>query len=396
MFQITQYESGKEPRVNKIIPVDEVLNLIRNGDENLNLILLARSMGKGDKKYDTIKKKLLPSFRFNFLFDSTASNANITSPTGLLYLDADQVDEVPQSPYVYASWKSLSNTGFSVLVKVENLSRFNFSDAYNHLSEQIGIISDRYARKATQQTIQSYDPNLYHNPDSLVYSCPIGKVSRPVIFEKKEECIGTYETLYKDGDSIRFNNINDYFTGEFEEQQYRLFTDKIRICRPFIPLRIEEGNRNSTMFFHMSQYSLLNPQAGKNWLKSVAESINKKMYPRMSDKEINSVIDSVLKKRADGSLEMHFNQERRILFNPKMTTPVNEKMKIVNAVLGKMKSDFTKDLIYLTLENWDFQANGIITQKKTAVQAGRSIQTVKRYWGEFKDYVLTLNTDNQK
>jgi hypothetical protein len=33
---------------------------------------------------------------------------------------------------------------------------------YNELSQLIGVTIDTGARKATQQTVLSYDPNLYH------------------------------------------------------------------------------------------------------------------------------------------------------------------------------------------------------------------------------------------
>lgn len=158
-------------------------------------------------------------------------------------------------------------------------------------------------------------------------------------------------------------------------------------------MKIEQGKRNTTMFFLMSQYSLLNDGAGKPILRALADSVNRKMYPRLTEKEIDSVIESVLKKRKEETLELYCNQERRILFNPAIPMTVKQKMKIVNTELGRMKTDFTKDLIYLVLESWDFEADGKITQKKVAAKSGRSESTVKRYWASFKDYAATLKAD---
>lgn len=135
----------------------------------ISLIQSARTFGKDSPKYDAIKTTLLPTFRFNFLFEGKAANENITVPTGLIYLDADNTDTIPNSPYILAKWKSLSDTGFGILVKVNGLNLGNYSDTYNHLSELIGVTSDTDVRKATQQNIQSYDPNLYYNPDAFVY-----------------------------------------------------------------------------------------------------------------------------------------------------------------------------------------------------------------------------------
>ena len=108
------------------------------------------------------------------------------------------------------------------------------------------------------------------------------------------------------------------------------------------------------------------------------------MYPNLSEKEINLVVDSVLKKREAGSLTLHHNDERRVLFNPKVSLTAKEKKMIVNRELGKRKSDFTREVIYLVLENWDFEADGKITQRKVAKYANRGESTVKTYWPDFK------------
>lgn len=397
MFQLTQYASAKGPKVQNQISLTEVLQLIQNGDENLTLIQCARALGKGNPKYDAIKITLLPTFRFNFLFNGSAANDNIISPTGLIYLDTDDTDSIPDSPYILAKWKSISDTGFGILVKVNGLSLDNYKHTYNHLSELIGITSDAGARKATQQTIQSYDPNLYYNPDALVYECTESKKVSHAPIKKREKCIGTDETFSNENDgSIRFNNIGDYFTGEYADADYRVFDVKEWICNPYIPFRIEEGSRNKRMFSILSQYALLNPHAGRGFLRSIADTINTKMYPNLSGKEVGLVVDSVIKKREAGSLEVYLNDERRILFNPKAFLTVKEKMKIVNQELGKRKSDFTKEVIYLVLENWKFEADGKITQKKVAKLANRDVSTVKRHWKDFKAYSADLNDSYYK
>lgn len=397
MFQITQYASAREPKVQNQTSLTEVLQLIQNGDENLKLIQSARAFGKGNPKYDAIKTTLLPTFRFNFLFKDSASNENITVPTGLIYLDADNIHEIPDSPYVLAKWKSLSDTGYGILVKVNGLTLDNYKDTYDHLSELIGVDSDAGARKAIQQTIQSYDPNLYYNADASVYECTESKKVLCLPIKKREKCIGTNETFLNEYDvTIRFNNIDEYFTDEYAGYQYRVFDVKEKICSPFIPFSIEEGSRNNTLFFLLSQYALLNPTVGKGWLKAIADTINNKMYPNLSEKETNLVIDSVLKKREAGSLEPYFNEERRVLFNPKASLTTKEKMKIVNTELGRRKSDFTKEVIYLVLENWNFKADGKITQEKVAKFANRDVSTVKRHWSDFKAYVKDLNISYYK
>jgi hypothetical protein len=51
-----------------------------------------------------------------------------TARSGFIYIDADNADAIPESPYILASRKSLSDTGFRILVKVDNLTADNYAD----------------------------------------------------------------------------------------------------------------------------------------------------------------------------------------------------------------------------------------------------------------------------
>ncbi|WP_417357609.1 hypothetical protein [Flavobacterium sp.] len=102
MFQITKYANVKDRKVQDVVSLESVLQTIKDGDINLPLIQSARLVGKSSPLYDSIKTSSLPTFRFNFLFDESAANNNITEPTGLIYLDCDNTDTVPDSPYIHA------------------------------------------------------------------------------------------------------------------------------------------------------------------------------------------------------------------------------------------------------------------------------------------------------
>lgn len=396
MFQITRYDSIIEPKIKEIISIDEYLNIIKKGDDNLGLIESARLYGKPHPKYDVIKTKLLPTYRFNFMFKDSASNENIIKPTGLIYLDVDDNKEINNNEYVYAYWKSLSNMGYGILVKVDNLTLNNFNDVYNQLSELIGIESDIYARKATQQTVQSYDKNLYHNPKSKVFKyIENKKVSHLNTLKKRKKCLDRDDTLLDKPISkdIRYNNMGDYFIDS--DEPYIVFKDKkVLICAPYIPIRVEKGKRNSTLFIYFSQLAVLNNNISKNYLKVLSEGINiNVMRPRLPQKEINSIINSVLKKKEERTLKMFLNQERRIIFNPAYEMKFKQIMEIVNKELGQMTREKTKAIIYAIVEDWNFKSNGKITQKKVANISEKSIATVKRYWHYFKAYTRDLNRD---
>lgn len=397
-INVSQFAGMQKPTVLKILPIEKALKIIQGGDENISQILKARAYGKGSELYDKIKTFSLPTFRFNFLFDSYATNNNIVAPTGLIYLDADYIDAIPDNEYVFAKWKSLSDKGFGILVKVQNLSKTNHKRVYNELSEIIGIKSDLGACKANQQTVLSYDNNLYFNPNSLTYKYIEKEEVKKVSFsniKKEKKVISSNDTFLWDGDKAHYrnNNINDYFKGEFIDVPFLVFSDeKAQICQPFIPFNIiGEGQRNWRMLSFLSMHASLNPNCDKQYLIEMSNYMNNRMNPKLLRFEVATIIRKVLKKKEEGSLEMYCNKERRILFNPNMNFTREERFKIIGGELGKVRRTKKSLLIYQTIENWDFEVDGKIIQKKVAKKANQSIATIKRYWHEFKNYVEDLN-----
>jgi hypothetical protein len=396
MQKITKFKNCKSPKVSETYDVNYIIDTIKNGNDKLPLIKAARAYDKSSDNYKLIKTELLPTFRFNFNFENSASNSNIIGSTNLMYIDVDDVEQIPDNGIIYAKWKSLSKTGYGILVKTYNVNLDNFNTTYNDIGKWLGVDLDKNAGKATQQTILSYDPDLYFNPNSITYSATTvsnsyetKKVSNHSI-KKEKECIGRNDTFLYDSESIRFNNISDYFVNS--NDSYKVFEDGVTICDPFIPKNIKVGQRNSRLFFLLSQYQLLNPFAGSNFLKSNADTINNKMYPKLDKKEISTIVNSVVKKHKENTLEMHFNSTRKILFNPEYKLTRNEKMGIVNKEMGVWRVKKSQNKIYDAIEDWDFIRYEKITQKKVAEVSGLGISTVKKYWFGFKDYVKELNS----
>ncbi|WP_298265664.1 hypothetical protein [uncultured Lutibacter sp.] len=399
MIKITQYENITNPKIQMTLTIDEVLNIIKNGNEFLPIINAAREYGKGHPLYNSLKSTSIPTFRYNFLFNERASNKTIISSTGLIYLDIDDNMFIPESELIYASWRSLSNTGYGLLVKVDNLTLDNFKYVYNEISDRIGVTPDDNARKATQQTVLSYDSDLYFNSDSTTYHyLNKEKVSSPNNIKKKKEWLSTNGTFIENtsNSKVRYNNIDDYFIDS--DNVYVVFTeDKELICNPYLPLKVNVGRRNSILFIYFCQIVALNPTISKNYMRSLGESINTNiMKPKLSEKEMNAVIDSVFKKLKNDDLSIIYNQERRILFNPSIKLSHKEKMVIVNKELGLMKSEMTKAVIYEIIEGWDFNSSGKITQVKVCELSDFSLPTIKRYWHHFKAYIGDLNNDYKK
>jgi hypothetical protein len=397
-FCVNHFKNCSSPSVLGEITIEEVLHKIKHGDENLLNIKKARDYGKGHPEYDEIKKTVLPTFRFNFLFEVYANGENAVNATGLIYIDVDYNLEIPHSEYIFAKWRSLSNTGYGILVKVDNLTLDNFKDVYASLGMILGVKVDDGARKAIQQNVLSYDPSLYCNPDSRVYECKSNKKASPNSIKKKEECIVVNEALvHKSRFKERIDNSYEYFVGDNSDKEYLYLEEKEKICAPFIPWHgIEEGNRNNILFRILSQFALLNPELGKDYLIAKSNYYNKKMNPNLSRNEIYSIVSSVLEKRKKETLEPYYNKERLILFNPNMELTKQQKSQIVGFVMGEKKSKLTQQAIYEILENWDFEEFGQIIQKSVISISKFSRSTVQRHWPHFKDYVEYLNIEDNR
>jgi hypothetical protein len=159
---------------------------------------------------------------------------------------------------------------------------------------------------------------------------------------------------------------------------------------------VNKGNRNNLLFRLLSQFALLNPEFGMDYLLNKSNYFNKKMYPNLTSSEIRLIISSVLEKRKEGTLEMHYNKERLILFNPDIQLTKSEKSQITGAIVGGKRSKETQLAIYDIIENWDFEELGQISQKSVISISKFSRSKVQRHWNHFKDYVEDLNNENKR
>jgi hypothetical protein len=393
-FWINNFANCKSPKVLGKISIEEFLHKIKYGDENLLNIKNAREYGKGHDQYDKIKTTVLPTYRLNFHMEGTAKNLNVTGATGLIYIDVDNNIEIPHSDFIYAKWRSLSNTGYGILIKVNNLTRDNFKDVYSSLGIILDVNVDNVAGKAIQQNVLSYDPNLYYNTNSKVYECKISEKAPFSSIKKKKECIGVNDASIQERIKERVDNTHEYFVGGNYDKDYLYFENYVNICAPFMPWHgVNEGNRNNLLFRILSQFALLNPKFGKEYLLVKGQYFNKKMNPKLTQGEIHSIIHSVIEKRKEGTLEFYYNQKRLIIYNPDKKLALSEKQQITGAIVGERKSKKTQLAIYQIIENWDFEEFGKITQKLVIDISKFSRRTVQNHWIHFKDYIEDVNKE---
>lgn len=394
-FLIDSFKCINSPYIKEQLTINQVLDNIRTGGNYTIHVENARRAGKGTKEYIKIKATKIPTVRFNFNFNHHALVKNIKSPTGLIYLDLDNTDNIIHSnPYIYSCWKSVSNYGYGILVKVSGLTKENLDNTYKELSNLLGILSDKGAKKANQQTVLSFDPNIYINDDSIVFDAkgaiPEYKECEALKEKKEKHIVRDCTLLTEHTGEIRFTNIDEYFINE--DSLYKVFKEKVAIVSPYIRKSVV-GERTNNMFAYLSQIALLNPESGFKYLIQLANTYNKNCVPPLGEEKLKAIVNNIIKKRNDKELIVNKNQKRRLLFNPINTLNKTEKREIINKEIGIIKKDKTLQEIYHIIESWDFNTNGKITQLKISNQSGKSIRLIKKYWNQYKQYVKELNDD---
>lgn len=400
MYKITKYLNSKSYSPLSECSIQEVFETIKNEGHHTPIIHTLRLYEKGSSTYDLIKDHTIPTYRFNFLTKGDASNANLGNPTGLIYLDVDSVESITNNPNIYAYWKSPSRTGYAVLVKVDGLTLKNFKQAYDYIARIIGVTPDPHARKAIQQTCLSYDPNLYYNEDSLIIDLSkeivtIEKGVIPYILREERKDIGRNDTFFKSG--IRFNNLDDYFQGEYKTEKYRVFKNKVSVCNPIMPKDTPVGKRHTLFYTYMTQVAVLNYLSiPLKYLQALATSVNSGLDYPMPLTEVKAIVNSVFLQMKSGKLVIFYNEDRRILFNPLYKLSRKEKMEIVNREMGIYRSTKTEKEIYVAIESWDFNTCSKITIKAISNSINKSESTIKRHWKKFKEFVAELNGNSKR
>ena len=114
------------PTITDTIPVIDWLNKIKEG-HLLDKIRKARSI-EDHSEYQKFKAENIPCVNYNAIFSKYKVDKNVTSYTGLLYLDFDDPRfdiSFLDTNKIFSYYKSLSGQAYGVLVKVDGLTKAN-------------------------------------------------------------------------------------------------------------------------------------------------------------------------------------------------------------------------------------------------------------------------------
>ncbi len=347
---------------------------------------------KDDPLYKSIKNSL-PCITFLNSFNNSVINENIIKYTGFMYLDIDNIEyiDISKHSFVVSYWKSLSNNGYGILIKCENIG--DLQKNIKELSDLFNIELDKNAVSKDRLNVLGYDNDIYYNDNYTSYVFTNSElVSLGYI---KDSNIRLQQIDTKIGiEEIRFSNLKDLIKGyNFDGEPFiDLGENKLEYAEVFVPKNIFEGNRNKSMFVLCSQIRGLNAWISESMLLRVCSTINKdKFKPELNAHELSEIVRKVYAKE---NPVVMLNKTKRILFNPDYTLTKFDKQSMATKQIRAVEAKKNTAKIIKCVEEWNFELLGKITQSKIANVTGFGIATIKRRSTEIKKVFSILNEEN--
>lgn len=396
--KINSYQSVAHPTVQSIINIKDWFDQIKLSQYSA-LISEARKFSKGELMYENIKKSI-PCVTYNFTYSNYKNDDNIVSSTGLIYVDIDSpefdINSLDLSK-IYSYYRSFGGKGYSVLVKVEGVTKSNFKTTYLSICDHLGIYhnSDKNAIKHSQFNILSFDPEIYINDDAMIFNASsneldnIQKRPKGSIIQKTETHISNGWAVFE---KLRFDNTQKYITGS--EKYVSNWKNRFDLVKAFIAnKKLKDGSRYSFFLAYGTNVLALNPHLNFNQLLGLLQNVNPVACENPIDnKQLIKITNTLHKQLIENKLySIQSPKGRCVIFSDSCGLTKEEKMTIVHQTQSDHHREEGEEKIYSIIESWDFGLLGKITQQLVAKESKMNIKTVKKYWSKFKRYVKDQN-----
>jgi len=413
-IKINNYVNTFSPATLGTITIEEWLENIKSpSQDHLQQITTARQykslyVSTGNKvikdEYDKIKLPL-PTVSYNALFTDNRTDKCFLAGTGLLYIDIDppnfDIESLDKSK-IFAYYRSVGGLGYSILVRVTGLTLENFKSTYANIVDSLGItaIYDRDAEKITQQSIISFDPELFINNKSFIFSSINGNnlnefhfVPKKSHSRKKEEHMRVvgYKTE-NDLFSVRYTNIKDF---TFDSDYLVNWKEGFPFVKCYLPTKKLSDGRKRVLLSYTTNLVYLNPDMDFYHILNIIMNVNERIsITPLPEKIIRKILDSILQQKKEGRLLPAINI-RRILFNPLSKMEVVDKLDICGKLI-KDKYEIEGCIkINEIIEDWNFNILGKISIRSIAANNSINKKTVAKYYSHFQDLIKDLNEQNK-
>lgn len=422
-LEFNTYKGWETKSIYQTLKLEEILELIRTG-EDAEEIQVARQFGKGHDLYNFIKSRR-QMISWNCTFTNGKTEANLKAFTGLVFMDKDNLTEqqvvelkalLMLRSDVVACWRSFGGNGIGCLIKVDGITKENFSNAWNEINQEINIEFDKGVKKLVQLNALSYDPDLRYNKDATSFSFKVKPLSlsteQNISSHKKHKNVEEFDRIRSEEDlgillkktthlrgltplakrpfksKIRLKTEIDakYFdnTGTAE------FDQPIEFVKVDCKYKIKEGRRNSCLIAIAASLIELNHAENKGLMFDHLKFINENQCtPPLPIKEVSNIFNYCLKKYKAGSLIVK-PRKRSIVFNESCTLSRIERFQRCAKISARIKRNKTQEQIKFTIELLK-EKQQIILQKDVATNCGKCRETIQKYWPLFKDDVDKYN-----
>lgn len=378
---INFYNNVKNPSVQYNIELKEWLNLIKTGKFK-NEINSLRSLNKGSLDFNNLKLSL-PCVTYNFFYNLYKKDENIVSSTGFVFIDIDNLDfkltkSIEQK--VYACYKSVSNNGFHIIVKVSNIlssiSNNEFSNFYKSIVNDLGILDivDISAVKRSQFSIISYDEDLFINNNSIIYEYKNTPLTVDNIYQHKS-------ISYLQGGDIKYTDLYDIVN---INSGYSVFKEGIYETKSYVTGKIKNGNRQKFFSSYCNNLICINKGITKDEVYSILSNINKHhCLEPIPIKDLLKIINYKFE-RIDILKPIKYKKPRKIIFAKVSEYSTKEKRQIVAKVVGAFRTENKLNQLKDIILNWDFEKYGKISQSKIYGNFKISKNFVEKHYNKFK------------
>ena len=411
------YKNFKETKIEGYLTLDDTIWLIKQGDKNKELIMLMRTtFTKEDENYKNLKR-MLRAIIWNVTYTKGRKDNDIKGTTGYMYFDKDSLneeevkdykDKLIALPYVKAVWCSVGGKGLGCILKVENVTKENYSDTWDKINKEIGIGFDIGAKKIGQVNIISYDPDIRINNNVQSYSyvanvsstanvgmtvCPTSISNWEKVHSgsnnNKTQYICTHNAPNNTGinNTIVYSKIFDDLN--FDNNDYKVYPNGVDYLKVYIPEVIPTGYRFIKLTSICKRLLELNSDKSKEELFLLIYNINKRhCKPALEYYEVKKMFESWYKIYMNGLLKNSYSK-KVIVFNKNRNLTPKDKLSISGKEMGKIRRNRTLNKLIDTYVSL-LCNEAKITQKQVAEKSNLSIRTIKKYWKEIISTV-TMN-----
>jgi hypothetical protein len=377
---IQTYKNITSPEVLRKINITDWLNDIEVGTFSTQINKL-RLLTKNSKDFNIIKQSL-PCCTYNFYYDTYKKDCNILHSTGFLFIDVDNLSidiNNDLKSKVYAIYKSVSNNGYHIIVKVlnipNNIDLISFNEFYKSICIDLNIIDyiDYNAIRRSQFSIVSYDPELYYNEDCIVYEFKKSYLSLTNLTINDNN---TYVSVPK----VTFSNIHDVAN---VDNGFKVNKDGWDYFECKIPFKVKNGSRQAFLSSYCNNYILLNKHLNQQSVYKTMLKVNQLgCINPLTENEIYKIVDYKFKNKETLKPIMQ-KKKRKIVFAKNSEYTLTEKKQIVSKVVGEIRTENKLKQLQEIIFDWNFEIYGKITQKKIYENFDIGKRFVKENYSKF-------------